>query len=124
MQALKGLVIGMGLLIVIGMGVLGFGLYKKATDPGFRFFKEASTPEVIAPTMPAAPVASAQPAAIPEAFGTKSVPLAPGETLEGVTPDGNRLILHLKGSDGADSLTIVDMNSGAVLGRLNLEPLK
>jgi len=124
MQALKGLVIGMGLLIVIGMGVLGYGLYKKATDPGFKFFKDASTAETAAPTLPAPPIAAALPASKIDSFGTKSVPLAPGETLEGVTPNGNYLILHLKGSDGSDSLTIVTMNGGDVIGRLNLEPLK
>ncbi len=124
MQALKGLVIGMGLLIVIGMGVLGYGLYKKATDPGFKFFKDSGAPTASAPATPAAPIASAAPQTPLKSFGTKSVPLAPGETLEGVTPNGSYLILHLKGSDGSDSLTIVDMNGGAVVGRLNLEPLK
>ena len=37
-KALVGLVLGMGLAIVVGLGVLVYGLVQKAADPSFRLF--------------------------------------------------------------------------------------
>ena len=49
-KALISIVIILGLIIILGLGALIFGLYEKANDPSFSFFKHMY--EHVFPTCP------------------------------------------------------------------------
>jgi len=109
MQALKGLVIGMGLLIVVGMVVLVYGLVQKASNPDFDFFGLK--------TETSAPVA-AQPAAGLAPFGDIQVRLDEGCRVESIQPDGGRLFV-LVGPEGPCSHVVtLELATGRVLGNV------
>jgi hypothetical protein len=112
MQALKALVIVMGIVIVIGMGVIAVTLYDRLTA---RLGEEE----------PAAVVEAQQPApapARPRAFGTRELSLPRGARIEDMVAEGDRLILHLRLPGGQYQIMIVDLADGSRLGTLNLEP--
>ncbi|MDP6175225.1 MAG: hypothetical protein QGF09_13755 [Rhodospirillales bacterium] len=94
-KVLMSLVVGLGLVIAAGVILIGFGLYKKSSDPGFRFF------------------------APPEAMGAQ-VALPPGAEIAHMAADGNRLFLHLREKDGGQTIVVLDLDSGAVIRRLSI----
>jgi len=129
MRALKGLVIGMGLLIVAGLVLLVYGLYQKANDPDFVFFKltdeKSNTTQVTAGTPTIAPPVAAtqqvQPSLPQATFGETAIPLSPGDKLSSMIAEGNRLIMHIRNNNGDERVVVTDMNSGALLGAFNLK---
>lgn len=105
-----GLVIGMGVLIVVGITILGYGLYRKANEPDFKFFKDE-----------AAPVRSVPKAGEDKTgFGDLRLPVPPGTHIRSHGLHGARLLLHLEGD--VESLVIIDVDSGRIEGRVLLEP--
>jgi len=107
MQFLKSLVIGLGVLIFAGLGLLAYGFYHKAHDPGWRMFTSHPAGE-----RPAASVAA--PAA---AFGTVALDLPAGCAIDDVAPDGERAYLTIGPEDGPCARVIVfDVVAGRVLG--------
>ena len=104
MNALKALVIGMGLLIVIGIGLVGYGLSRgkpHAQLPG-------------QPPMQQVTIEAREP------FRAK-VPVPAGWKLEQVTATGNRLVLRFSTPDG-DRLTLLDAETGLPAGTVTLVP--
>ncbi len=126
MRILKGLVIGMGVLIVIGMAVFAYGLYQKITDPEFTFF--AAEPGDGAPASasaaPPTPTPAPTPAPAPPraAFGTIGVPLPEGCVLARVIPEGDRLYLRIGPAGRCERVVVVDVATGSVLGTIALQP--
>ena len=122
MQALKGLVVGLGILIVFGMSVIGYGLYRKANDPGFKFFGSndekvtttTASPSGV-PTLPATPTVPTQ------AFGEAMVGLPAGCTIDGVSGDGARIYLRI-GPTTAECQRVVVLNAatGAQIGVIRI----
>lgn len=108
MQALKALVIFMGLLIVIGAGAVAVTLYQRLTAPDF-----GTTADDTDTTMPAA-------ARLP-AFGARDLALPRGAEIEEMTAEGDRLIVRLRLADGTRRLLVVDLTDGRLLGTLTLE---
>ncbi len=112
MQVLKGLVIGMGLLIAAGMALFAYGLYQKIADPEFTFFAGetgdgAPAPAALAP---------------PGAFGTIAVPLPEGCVLARVIPEGDRLYLRIGPTGRCERVVVVDVATGSVLGTITVGP--
>jgi hypothetical protein len=109
MQALKALVIFMGILIVIGIGVVIVTIYQRL---GARFAVEEAAPkaELARPAHVAAP-----------AFGAKDVALPAGAVVEEMATSGERLILRLRLEGGGRQILVLDLADGKVLGTLNLE---
>ncbi len=105
MQALKFIVIGMGILIVLAVGLIGYGLYKKSVEPGWKLFG----PRADAPAAAAAPTA----------FGDLDLDLADGCFIESVRPDGPRAYLLLGPAGSCDGVIVIDTGDGRVLGRIN-----
>lgn len=107
MQAIKALVIGMGMLIVAGLVLLGYGMYSRAGKMG-------GSDAVVA--VPQAGVTAA-----PAAFGTVPVTLAPGARVEDMAAVGGRLAVRV--SEGATSrILLLDPASGVVAGSFVLAP--
>jgi hypothetical protein len=112
MQALKGLVAGLGLLIVILTAALIWGLYQKSNNPDFKplagLFNSASPP---APAPSAAPTPSAA------TFSTALGLPAECRIADMATTNG-RLFLRIEGGPDCDRVIAVDPASGAVVGTI------
>lgn len=102
MQLLKALVIGMGVLIVLAIGLLAYGLLTKTKSP------------------PAQPeIASFERLALTGNADCR---------IENTTPEGHRLVLELApavdGSPdlGCEKIVIIDLTTGTVTGEIALQP--
>jgi hypothetical protein len=107
MQGIKALVIALGVLIVAGLVLLGYGMYAKARKLG------GSEEIAVQPVAPgAAPL---------RAFGTVPVTLAPGGRVEDMAAVAGRLAVRV--SEGETSrILLLDPASGAVAGSFVLAP--
>jgi len=108
MNALKALVVGMGILILLGVAVIGVTIYRRAEDP-----------------QPTASGATAPPMAMRKAtegraFGVRDMALPPGTELIAVFGAGERVVVHLRAADGQVRLLVLDPASGTQLGEWRL----
>ncbi|MDP6305499.1 MAG: hypothetical protein QF833_02305 [Alphaproteobacteria bacterium] len=110
MQALKALVIGMGILILVAMAVLAVTIYKRATTPGGET------------AMGDGPRAGGASGLSFGAFGSVDLPVPAGAQVEEVDSGDGRLTLRLRLDDGSTRIMVVDLSSGALLGTLVLQP--
>lgn len=99
MQALKALVIIMGVLIVGGMGLLVYGLMTRASW-------ESEDKRRAAPSVP---------------FGEVVSTLPEGATIARISVDGGRAIVDIRLSDGGAELRVFDLATGAPAGNIRLE---
>lgn len=128
MQALKGLVAGLGILIVIAMSVIGYGLYRKSIDPGFKFFTSAepviapSPGDTVIPTLPAQVVAPALAPTL-SGFGEIMVGLPQECAMEGVSGDGARIYLRIgPGTPTCSRVIVLNAATGAQIGVIRIAP--
>jgi hypothetical protein len=98
MKAIKILVAVMGLLLIAGLGLLGYGLTSKTGKSGRA----------------AAPPASVQ-------FDAVSVPLPAGARTEQMMVVADRIVLRMVGG-GPDRLVVLDPAAGTVVGSFVLTP--
>ncbi|NQU57608.1 MAG: hypothetical protein HQ513_10260 [Rhodospirillales bacterium] len=124
MQALKGLVVGLTILIVVAMTVIAYGLYRKADEPDFKFFSFGGEETRQDAAQPAAlPSPASNPAAPPKAFGDVMLSLPAGCSILSVSGDGARIFLKIgPGGGTCESVIVVDATSGALLGTLKVSP--
>ncbi len=96
MQAIKAMVIGMGVLIVVGMGILVYGLtsqYEPAADGG-----DAAA-----------------------AFGTIRATLPSGATVQGTDLDGDTMLVRLGLPDGSVQIMVFRLSDGRQIGTIDLQ---
>ena len=103
MKALKTLVIGMGVLIVIGIGLVGYGLVHGH------------------PAQP--PPAETALTDVKGGYFTSEVPVPRGAKLEQVTAAGDRLVLRFSSPEG-EKLVLLDAHTGQLAGTIALTPDK
>jgi hypothetical protein len=114
MQALKGLVVGLGILIVIGFVLLIYGFYTSFTNPSFKVMAKKGN-EASAPAgKPATPR--------PGSFGEVRISLPDGCTLIEMRTDGDRLYLRTGPIGLCERIVVVDPDSGEVLGTFVVKP--
>lgn len=106
MKALKALVIGMGLLIVIGIALVGYGLSRSKPQPGATM-ADSRTPT----TLPEAKAA----------YFSSELPVPKGGHLEQVTATGDRLVLRFSSPEG-ERLVLLDARTGQPAGTITLVP--
>lgn len=129
MQALKGLVIFMAVLIVIGVVVVGVTIYRRATDMWAERAPLTAATSETAPPAAGVPGGVAQngtapqsgsplrPGVItPEKFGVRELDLPSGSTILAVQGVGDRVLLHARQPDGRARILILDPISGEVTG--------
>lgn len=99
MRAIKAIVTLMTLLLVVGLGLLGYGLYSKS-----KHLSADRAPEP--PESAAAPI------------GASSVALPQGARIVDMVAAGERVVLRVEGGEGGEHgrLLIVDPLRGAVVG--------
>lgn len=118
MTGLKALVIFMGLLIVVGLGLVGYGVSRShgnvapATSAAIAIANQSN---------PAAASASiGQPAQA--VYFASEMPVPRGSKLASVTATSDRLILHFTGASEGDRLVLLDAHNGQVNGNVTLVP--
>jgi hypothetical protein len=105
MKSLKALVIGMGLLIVIGIALLGYGLYRNVQHPA---------------TAKAGPAGAGENA---NAYFAVDLPVAAGTHLEQMAVAGEKVILRFSGAEG-ERILVLDPQTGHLAGTISLVPQK
>jgi len=117
MQALKSLVIFLGILIVIGMGVLAYGIMLKFGEWQAKKDGEA-TP---APLVAVVPSATA-PVVTEIWTGDLKVAIPAGARVaETVVADG-QMIVRLSLADDSQRYLIFDLGTGKQIGAIELQP--
>ncbi len=103
MQALKALVVLMGVLIVAGAGIIAVTIYNRLSGP--------TGPETPAP---------AAAAAKPKGFDVTRLGLPRGAELRGMEAAGTRLLLHVHIPGRGARVYIVHLETGALLGTVEV----
>ena len=135
MQALKALVIVMGILIAIGITIIGVTIYRRATDMGSETkatavvaiappAKEASPAAPSAAVTAEAPKADAIPAPLPPVtpvmpapnFGVRLLDLPPGSIIVSAQPFESRVLAHVRLPDGGTRILLLDPATGDIAG--------
>ncbi len=105
MKSLKALVIGMALLIVVGLALLGYGLYRNTAH------------------VAAGPAAPGGAGAGSNAYFSVEVPVSAGNHLEQMVVAGEKVILRFSGADG-ERILVLDPQTGHLAGTIALVPQK
>lgn len=108
MRAIKGLVAFLGVLLVAGLALLGYGLYTKAPFKGTPAASSGGAAGAVA----VAPVAE---------FGQLAVPVPAGYRVEQMVVAGERVVLRL-GGGGPERILVLDPGQGRVSGGFVLTP--
>lgn len=99
MAAVKSLVAFMGILILIGLGLLGYGMMRASDELGAG---QANQNEA-------------------RHFGAVTLDQPTGSRLRQVMPDGaGRVLMTVTGGGRPDRVLVVDINSGRMLGSVHL----
>ena len=99
MKAIKALVAFMGVLLVAGLALLGWGLYSQAGKMATK----------------------SKPTATAEEFAAVAVPLPAGARIDQVLVAGERVVLRVTGA-GPDRLVVLDPAAGTVAGSFVIAP--
>ncbi len=122
MRWLKSLVIVLGLLIVLGVLLLGYGFYKKATDPDWRLFGVDMPPVANVQALPNIQP-QAKPAPTPQKpFGTISLNLAEGCEITEIIPRRRYVYLMIGPTPECNRVILFDQEMGLVLGAIKPRP--
>ena len=130
MRLLKTLVIAMGLILVVAFGALVIIVMNRMNAP-----KPQPAASVFVPTPPKpAPAVAETPAtplpplagqSLPQHFtpnfGEQSLVLPPGARISDFSAGGDRLVVRIIMADQTQQLVVVDLNTGAMIGTLNIE---
>ncbi|MGB0749265.1 MAG: hypothetical protein ACPGO3_11005 [Magnetospiraceae bacterium] len=118
LRALKALVIGLGVMILAGVTILGYGMYQKASDPNFTFFKksESQAPAQPAPEPPLAIAASS----MDIGFGDIDLKVPEGTRIAEAHIAGRYLVLRLTGA--VERVALISLETGQATGSVTLTP--
>ena len=106
MRALKGLVIGLGILIAIGLTVVLVTVFNRMCTPA------GTSAGTVAVAGPGAPVA----------FGDVKITLPAGAKVLRTEVSNGRLIVHLSPGQGGARVLVIDLASGKQLGTVEIAP--
>lgn len=115
MQAIKALVIFMGVLLLAGLGLLGYGMYTKAG----KAVKDA--PVVASPLGSPAAAGAVVASAGLAGFGTLGLDQPAGTSIAAVTVAGSQMVITLRGGGLGDRVVVVDSTTRAVIGQVTLD---
>ncbi|MHC8493316.1 hypothetical protein ACTU44_11480 [Thalassospira sp. SM2505] len=123
MRVVKALVLFMGVLIVIGIGLVAYGLSldKNAKDENVSNVMPAPVVP-IAGENAAEGIQTLSVTSIP-AFGDIKIKIEPGELLVGYSVQSTQAILQIEDPNGMGArLVVVSLTDKKVIGRILLEP--
>lgn len=111
MQAIKALVIVLGILIVAGIVLLVYAFYARTTDPEFRLMKSERQQ-----------AATSRATQRNEGFGQANLALPEGCEMADMQPEGKWLYVRIGPAGPCERIVIVDPSSGRVHGSLLARP--
>ena len=111
MQFIKVIVVVMALLIVAGVGVLGWGLTHRWNRLG-----AASEPAAMAAAPVAAPVSGAD-----AGYAAIDVPAPPGTSFAQMETAGDRVLLRFTGAAG-EKIVVIDPRTGRITANISISP--
>lgn len=117
MKALKALVAVMGILIVLGLVLLGWGIYTKMERPAAPV---AAVPAVEAPLAGAPQAVEPMPPAPAGPFGTVTLAEPADTEIEAVGMSEGRILLRLGGGGKPDRVVVLNAETGERLGTIEL----
>ena len=107
MQFLKGIVIILGILIVIGVGLLSYGLIKKTTDPNWKFFSSSKK-------------LKSEPAI--NAYPIINLNLPKDCKIINASPEGTKVFLSITGTSICNKVIVVDTLKGKIITTIKANP--
>jgi hypothetical protein len=116
MRALKALVIGMGILIILGIALVGYGVYRRGQAP------EPPKPVAAQPPVPQAPAPPPPAPSPPKPYGPIAIAMPPGSRVIDSQASNGRLVVELELLDGSRRNVVVDLATGALIGTIDLKP--
>jgi hypothetical protein len=115
MQALKAIVIFMGVLIVIGMGVVAYGIMLK--------FEEWQAKKDAAPEPPAVTAPAVTTPVVAEVWtGDLNVAIPAGARVAETVVAEGQMIVRLSLADDSQRYLIFDLGTGKQIGAIELQP--
>ncbi len=115
MQALKAIVIFMGVLIVIGMGVVAYGIMLK--------FDEWQAKKDAAPEPPAVTAPAITMPVVAEVWtGDLKVAIPAGARVAETVVAEDQMIVRLSLADGSQRYLVFDLGTGKQIGAIELQP--
>ena len=118
-KALVSIVLLLGFVIIGGIALLGYGLFEKANNPDFKFFKNViETPNNKIKTHD-------KNSGLNTSFRKNiSILLAKEEWVHEVVTSKNKIILHITNKSKNDRLLILDADNGSVISKINFKRSK
>jgi hypothetical protein len=114
MRWLKSIVIVLGILIILGIVLLGYGVYKKTSDPGWKPFAEP----VNSIEDPKSKLLRQQQIRKPfNSFGTLSLNLADGCMITKVENASRYAYFMIGPTPACNAVVLVDIQKSVVIGR-------
>lgn len=111
----------MGVLIIGGLGLLGYGVYSKLGGSGKDDAPAAA--DVVSPAAPpaAASLRTATPEATATQLGALGLDQPAGSRIADANAQGNLLTLRIEGGGLNDRVAVVDLAAGRVLGWVHVD---
>ena len=113
-KALVLIVFSLGLIIISGLMLLGYGLYQRALDPGFKLFNFKNKPEIY-DTQVLAKIQNKN-KLIPQKI---KITLSLNEWVRDVKTLQNRLVIHITTDLKKDRILILDADTGSIITSIN-----
>lgn len=114
MKALKALVIGMGILIVVGVAVIAVTIVRRSSGDGPAAADKPAL-SLAQNAQSAAPAASASGGPLPS-FGVRDIAVPEGSEVLSITAADGRIILELQDAEQQTRILLLDPANGAALG--------
>ena len=109
-KALISIVIILGLIIIVGLGALVFGLYQRANDPDFNFFKQDSKKQNFAKET----TTNIRERNI-KSRKNISIPLGKNEWVSNIATSQNNIIVYITNKFKDSRLLILDADDGSII---------
>jgi hypothetical protein len=107
MQLLKIIVISLGILIVFGVCLLGYGLIQKTNNPNWQIFSKNNDKNKSSKY---------------SKFSTFNLNLAKDCRITGISPEKDRVFFSIGGAPKCDRVIVVDTRQGLILGTIKARP--
>jgi hypothetical protein len=118
-KALVSIVLLLGFVIIGGIALLGYGLFEKANNPDFKFFKNViETPNNKIKTYD-------KNSGFNTSFSKNiSILLAKEEWVHEIMTSENKIIVHITSKSKNDRLLILDADNGSIISKINFKRSK
>ena len=115
-KALVSIVLILGFMILIGLVLLGYGFFKTANNPNFKFFKNT----IIKPNDNSKAL-NKDPALSPNFKKNILIELAKQEWVHEITTSANKIFVHITNKNKQDRLLIINSDNGSIIRQIEFQ---